>query len=144
MAKQIKENSDGNLCLRLIGIVCLLLVSINSIAQDKIVRKALLTADIGNRVIKKVDVKEIKFKPGQQSGFHKHPCPVVSYIVSGTVLFQIEGGVSKTLKAGDVAFEPAGKPVIHFDNASKTKPLIFIPYYLINDEKELIEMLPAK
>ncbi|MET4083935.1 quercetin dioxygenase-like cupin family protein [Pedobacter sp. UYP30] len=142
MTKQIKQNCGIHFKLTIL--TSLLLISINSIAQDKIIRKELLTADIGSRVIKKVDVKEIKFRPGQQTGLHRHPCPVISYIVSGAVLFQVEGDTLKTLKAGDVAFEPADKRIIRFDNASKTKPLVFIPYYLINNEKVLIEMLPLK
>jgi hypothetical protein len=31
----------------------------------------------------------------------------------------------------------------HFDNASNRAPPKFIPYYLLNGQKELIEMLPA-
>ncbi|WP_316832865.1 hypothetical protein [Pedobacter aquatilis] len=122
----------------------LVLFSVDAVAQDQIVRKALLTADIGGRLIKKVDVREIKFRAGQKTALHKHPCPVVNYIVYGKAYYQEEGGALKTLKAGDVVYEPADKPIVRFDNASKTKPLIFIPYYLINDEKVLIEMLPLK
>jgi hypothetical protein len=31
----------------------------------------------------------------------------------------------------------------HFDNASDRAPANFIPYYLLNGQKELIEMLPV-
>jgi quercetin dioxygenase-like cupin family protein len=115
-----------------------------AIAQDKIIRKEILTANVGTRIIRKVDVREIDFHPGQKTGYHKHPCPVVSYIVSGTVLFQVEGDTLKTFKAGDVLFEPANTPIVHYDNASQTEPLKFMVYYLINKEKVLIEMLPPK
>ncbi|MFP3596995.1 cupin domain-containing protein [Chryseobacterium sp. SIMBA_029] len=142
MTNQIKPNYNALFKLTILSIF--FLISINCDAQEKIIRKEIFTADIGSRVIKKVDVKEIKFSPGQKTGLHKHPCPVISYIVSGTVFFQIEGDTLQTLKAGDVAFEPADKTIVRFDNASKTKSLVFIPYYLINDEKTLIEMLPSK
>ena len=116
----------------------------SSMGQDKIVRKELMTANIGSRVVKKVDVREINFQPGQKVGYHKHPCPVVRYIVSGSVIFQVEGDTLKTLKAGDAFFEPADVPIIHFDNASEREPMRFIAYYLLNKETELIQMLPPK
>jgi len=119
-------------------------IAAGAIAQDKIIRKEILTADVGTRLIRKVDVREIDFHPGQKTGYHKHPCPVLSYIISGTVLFQVEGDTLKTLKAGDVLFEPANTPIVHYDNASQTEPLKFIAYYLINKEQVLIEMLPPK
>jgi quercetin dioxygenase-like cupin family protein len=114
-------------------------------AADPIVRKELGVAEIGARTVGKVDAREIEFKPLQETGLHKHPCPVVGYIVSGTVSFEVEGQPTKILKAGEVFFEPANTPILHFDNPSKTEGLKFIAYYLLKgDEKSLIEMLPAK
>lgn len=80
---------------KLLATVFAILICISSEGQDKIVRKELMTADIGDRVIKKVDAREINFQPGQKAGYHKHPCPVVGYIVSGSVLFQVEGDILK-------------------------------------------------
>ncbi|HKE46994.1 MAG TPA: cupin domain-containing protein [Rhodanobacteraceae bacterium] len=114
-------------------------------AADAIVRKELGVAEIGARTVGKVDAREIEFKPRQQTGRHRHPCPVVGYIVSGTVSFEVEGQPMKTLQAGEVFYEPANTTIVHFDNASKTDGLKFIAYYLLKgDEKSLIEMLPAK
>jgi hypothetical protein len=47
------------------------------------------------------------------------------------------------IHAGQVCYEPAGAIIEHFDNASDHEPAKFIPYYLLNGQKELIEMLPA-
>ena len=124
--------------------ISITLTAVVSRAQDKIVRKELLTADIGIRVIRKVDVREINLEPGQKTGYHKHPCPVISYIVSGSVYFQIEGDTLRLAKAGEIVFEPANTNILRFENASTTEPLKFIPYYLLNDETRLIEMLPEK
>ncbi len=112
-------------------------------AEQKIVRKELGKADVGPRTISTVDVREIVFEPGQMTGLHRHPCPVVSYIVQGTIKFQIRGEEMKILHAGQVCYEPANAIIEHFDNASDSAPAKFIPYYLLNGEKELIEMLPA-
>jgi hypothetical protein len=47
------------------------------------------------------------------------------------------------IHAGHVCYEPAGAIIEHFDNASDLEAAKFIPYYLLNGQKELIEMLPA-
>ncbi len=88
-----------------------------------------------------VDVKKIDFSGGFQGGIHHHPCPVMGYIVSGTIDYQIEGEDLKTLKAGDVFYEPANKTITKFDNASATESATFLAIYLADDsDKTLIEM----
>jgi quercetin dioxygenase-like cupin family protein len=67
-----------------------------------------------------VEAKEIEFEPGQQTGLHFHPCPVVGYIAKGTVLFEVEGEAPQTLHACDAFHEPANRKILHFDNASAT------------------------
>ena len=47
------------------------------------------------------------------------------------------------IHAGQVCYEPAGAIIEHFDNASDSAPAKFILYYLLNGQKELIEMLPT-
>lgn len=77
------------------------------------------------------------------TGLHRHPCPVISYVVEGTIRFQIRGEKIQIIRAGQICYEPAGAIIEHFDNASDGAPAKFIPYYLLNGQKELIEMLPA-
>ena len=60
-------------------------------AGQEIIRKELGKAEIGARTVSTVDVREIVFQPGQKTGLHRHPCPVISYIVAGTIKFQIRG-----------------------------------------------------
>jgi quercetin dioxygenase-like cupin family protein len=104
-------------------------------------RKELLKAELGHRSITNVDVREITLEPGQQAGKHLHPCSVVGYIVSGTVLFQIEGHPAQTLSAGSAFHEPAGETILHFDNVSTTEPMTFIACYLLDGTQDLIQML---
>jgi len=139
MTRQTKQ-----FMFKFLAIVFAICISIHSVGQDKILRKQLITANVESRIVKKVDVREINLQPGQKTGYHKHPCPVIGYIVSGSVLFQVEGDTVKTLKAGDAFFEPANTPIAHFDNVSATESLKFIANYLVNEETELIQMLPPK
>ena len=113
-------------------------------SNDAIVRRPLLSAALGGRNVSQVDVREIIFQPGQRTGRHLHPCPVVGYIAEGTALFRIEGEAARTLQAGDAFYEPAGVVVASFDNASETVAMKFIAYYLLDGAQELIQMLPGE
>ena len=108
-----------------------------------IIRKALLTAEMeGGRRVDRVEIKQIDFAPGQQTGLHLHASPVVGYVARGSVLFQVDGEPPRTLKEGDAFYEPAETKILHFDNASHRDPLTFIAFYLLrDDDRELITML---
>lgn len=112
-------------------------------AYDSIIRKPLLKVNFDHlQKIYKVDVREIDFKPLQATGLHSHPCPVISYIVTGDVLFQVDGQAPRIVHAGEVLYEPADKKILHFDNHSSTQSLTFIAYYLLNkNQDKLITML---
>jgi quercetin dioxygenase-like cupin family protein len=110
---------------------------------QKIIRKPLLTASLDPvKTTQRVEIKQIDFVPGQATGLHNHPCPVVGYIAKGSVSFQVEGEALKTLHEGEAFFEPPNKTMLHFDNASDTEPMTFIAFYLLNEnEHELIRMM---
>ena len=65
-----------------------------------------------------------------ETGRHLHPCAVISYIVAGAAIVQIEGEAAHTVAAGAVVYEPANRIIARFDNTSVTEPLKFIAYYL--------------
>jgi len=70
-----------------------------------------------NQKVKTLEIQEISFPAGQTAPKHLHPCPVVGYIKSGSVLFQIEGQDAVILKEGDSFYEPKNTNILHFDNA---------------------------
>lgn len=82
-------------------------------------RKDLLNAMV-NQKVSIVEIKEITMAEGQAAPKHLHPCPVVGHVVSGNVLFQIEGQESQILKEGDAFYEPRNATILHFDNALRT------------------------
>ena len=86
-------------------------------------------------------MREIVFQPGQETGLHKHPCPVFGYIAEGEAMLQIEGEPAQNLPTGSAFYEPAEKVIARFDNASPSDTMRFICYYLLEGEQELIEML---
>ena len=109
-------------------------------AQQQTHRKDMLNAIISQKV-SVVEIKEVNIAEGQAVPKHLHPCPVVGYIVSGTVFFQVEGEERKVLKQGDAFYEPKNKTILHFDNGSKDKPLIFVAFYLKENDEEEIKII---
>ena len=111
-------------------------------SQLTITRKALLSAVLQNNTVTKVDVREISFEPGQETGLHKHPCPVFGYIAEGEAVLQIERQPPQYLPQGSAFYEPAETVITRFDNASSERAMRFICYYLLDGEQDLIQMLP--
>lgn len=112
--------------------------------SSDIQRKQLLAAALGNHNVTTVDVREITLGAGQRGGRHRHPCPVVGYIASGTAIYQVEQEPAQILPVGSAFYEPANSVIADFGNASDTSPMTFVAFYLLDGEQELIEMLPNR
>ena len=104
--------------------------------QKTVTRKKLLDVVI-NQTISALEIKLVALGEGQSVPKHYHPCPVVGYVVSGSVLFQVEGHESKTLKAGDAFYEPKDKTILRFDNASRNEPLISLRSISKNETRKI-------
>lgn len=73
--------------------------------------KALAARDI----VEKVDGKEVKatavevtLEAGQAGAPHRHPGPVLGYVLEGEYEWAIDDQPAKILKAGETFYEPAG------------------------------------
>jgi len=51
---------------------------------------------------------EITFEPGQAGEPHRHPGPVMGYVVEGQYEWAIDDKPAKVLKAGETFYEPGG------------------------------------
>ena len=56
----------------------------------------------------KVTVVEVTLRPGQAGKPHRHPGPVIGYVLEGQYEWAIDDHPAKTLKAGDTFYEPTG------------------------------------
>ena len=92
--------------------------------------------------LSKVEIKRVVIPQSGKAEYHLHPCPVVGHVVSGTLLFQIEGEKPQLIKAGEAFYEPKNKPILHFDNALDSEPLVFMAYYLVEENEDLLMLLP--
>lgn len=107
--------------------------------NNQISRKDLMNAVLRQN-ISTVEIKKITMPPGQSAPRHLHPCPVVGYISSGSVLFQIEGEESIIICEGEAFYEPKNTTILHFDNASQVESLTFIAFYLKEGDEENIKI----
>lgn len=109
--------------------------------QDTIERRNLLRVSVDNWKTTGVDVRSLSFSPGQITGTHSHPCPVIGYVTEGAAILQVEGEPEQHLEAGQAFYEPAGTKIVRFDNASTENALHFVAMYLLKGPHPLIEML---
>jgi quercetin dioxygenase-like cupin family protein len=122
-------------------IVILMLNSVVIIAQQKTIsRKELLKTALDQKV-KSTEIQEITMAAGQGAPKHLHPSPVLGIINSGEAVFQIEGQERVILHQGDAFYEPKNTNILHFDNASAEKPLIFTAIYLKEGSEENIKFI---
>ncbi|GAB4028957.1 cupin domain-containing protein [Spirosoma koreense] len=110
-------------------------------AQTQLLRKDLLQVLLTKQSLSQIDIKQVTLPAGQAAPTHMHPCPVVGYVVSGSVLFQIEGEEKRVIHQGEAFYEPKDKVILHFDNGSPQEPLTFIAFYLKEADEALIKLV---
>jgi quercetin dioxygenase-like cupin family protein len=111
-------------------------------AKHKVVLEQLLREKLDGKQ-SKVTVWELERAPGAASAPHRHPGPVLGYVLEGELEVALDDGPVKTYKAGQMWYEPAR--VLHrvSRNPSKTKPVRFLAIMFSDkDQKHLV--LPEK
>ena len=98
----------------------------------KLEREPLLEArlPVENPPVNLVKGARIRFAPGQPTGRHFHPMSTCGVVTRGRFTFQIEGEAQVELAVGDAFFEPAGRTILKFDNASDIEPAEIVCFYL--------------
>lgn len=124
-------------------ILLIILSCCTSMEKKNVVRTNLLSIQLKEKQgLSKVEIKKVVIPVNGKAEYHLHPCPVVGHIVSGTLLFQIEGEKPQLIKAGEAFYEPKNKPILHFDNVLDSEPLVFMAYYLVEENEDLLMLLP--
>jgi quercetin dioxygenase-like cupin family protein len=88
---------------------------------------------------------EVTYPPGATSQPHTHAKSgfIFGYILSGTIVHQLEGEPERTLTAGQTFFENPGAHHIVGRNASKTEAAKFIAVFVV-DTNETVLTIPDK
>jgi quercetin dioxygenase-like cupin family protein len=81
-----------------------------------------------------------EFVPGGAAGRHTHPGEELGYVMEGTLQLDVEGQPSRTLKAGETFFIPAG--TVHDGRNVGTGPAKVLATYIVEKGKPVAS--PAK
>jgi quercetin dioxygenase-like cupin family protein len=102
---------------------------------DRVVLSQSLPAMKGDGL--KITLVEVTYVPGAASAAHSHPCPVVAYVISGSIRSQVKGEPEAIYQPGESFFEPANGVHLVSANASSAAPAKFLAYFLCDHETKL-------
>jgi len=94
----------------------------------------------------KVHAIEVTYPPGATSTAHRHPCPVVGYMISGTMRMQVSDGPVTDYKPGETFVEMPTDVHRMATNPSADTPAVFLVTFVCDKETPLSipEPAPAK
>jgi quercetin dioxygenase-like cupin family protein len=98
------------------------------IPQQTAARRTLLQQqDLEGVAGKEIIMYHAEISPGGMAGRHTHPGPELAYVLEGTLIFELDGQPSVTLKAGESVHVPA-QQIHNAKNGSTTAPVKVIVF----------------
>jgi quercetin dioxygenase-like cupin family protein len=91
----------------------------------------------------KATLVEVNYGPGESSEPHSHPCPVIGYVVAGSLRTQVRGEKEAVYTAGESFYEPANGMHVVSANASQTEPAKLIAYFVCDHDAPLSVAAPG-
>jgi len=89
-----------------------------------------------------VTIVEVHYGPGESSMPHSHPCPVIGYVLEGSLRTQVKGESEAIYKPGETFYEaPDGVHQVSA-NASGKVPAKFLAYFVCDRETPLSVDVP--
>ena len=82
-------------------------------------------------------IVEVTYPPGGVNPAHRHPCPVIGYVLEGAVRMQVKGQPERIFKPGDTFFESPADVNLISANASQDAPARFLAYFVCDHETRL-------
>lgn len=86
---------------------------------------------------------EVTYPPGGANPAHRHPCPVIGYVLAGAVRMQLKGREEQVFRAGETFFESPADVHAVSANASQDEPARFLAYFVCDRETPLTVPVPA-
>lgn len=84
-----------------------------------------------------VTVVEVSYGPGESSMPHSHPCPVIGYVLEGSLRTQVKGNPETTYKAGEGFYEAPNGVHLASANASDQKPMKLLAFFVCDHDAPL-------
>ncbi|MBJ7463317.1 MAG: cupin domain-containing protein [Mycolicibacterium sp.] len=88
----------------------------------------------------------IEFPPGDPgTPPHRHPGPAFGYVISGEMLFELEGQPPRVVRAGEAFWEPGGD-VIHYSDGNNRAdiPSTFTVTMMCVPGRPMLELVDAQ
>jgi quercetin dioxygenase-like cupin family protein len=104
-------------------------------AAVKVVKEQVIPGMDGTKL--KTTILEVSYAPGGSSAAHRHPCPVIGYVLEGRYRTQIGDGPVTIYQKGETFYEPPNGVHQVSANASPTEPVRFLAYFLCDSDARL-------
>jgi quercetin dioxygenase-like cupin family protein len=75
-------------------------------------------------------IVEVTYEPGGANAAHRHPCPVIGYVLEGGLRMQVKGQPETIYTAGETFYEAPTDVHLVSANASQEKPARFLAYFV--------------
>jgi quercetin dioxygenase-like cupin family protein len=85
----------------------------------------------------KETIVEVTYAPGESSAPHSHPCPVVGYVLQGTLRTQVQGEPPALYKPGQTFYEAPNSVHQISANDSQMEPAKFLAVFVCDHETPL-------
>jgi len=85
----------------------------------------------------KVHAIQVTYPPGATSSAHRHPCPVIGYMISGTMRMQVSDQPPAEYKAGDSFSEMPTDVHRMATNPSADTPAVFLATFVCDKDTPL-------
>jgi quercetin dioxygenase-like cupin family protein len=82
-------------------------------------------------------IVQVTYAPGGSSVAHRHPCPVIGYVISGALRSRAGDAPESTYTAGQTFYEAPNSLHAVSANASKTEPVTFLAYFVCDHKTPL-------
>ena len=130
-------------CLFLLALGLALDLAAGAPVRTKLVADHALPALDGAHLSMKV--LEVRYGPGESSAPHRHPFPVMVYVLEGAIRSQSEGEPGpRVFHAGETFFEAPNTAHLVSANASATRPARFLAIFTCDHDAELGSALPGR
>jgi quercetin dioxygenase-like cupin family protein len=100
----------------------------NRRSQSRTVFSGKLPALDGQRL--EATIVEVTYPPGGANPAHRHPCPVIGYVLEGAVRMQVQGQPERIFKPGETFLETPSDVHVVSANASQEAPARFLAYFV--------------
>src|SRR5262249_20739017 len=84
-----------------------------------------------------VTIVEVTHTPGGANPAHRHPCPVIGYVLEGAVRMQVKGQPERIFKAGETFLESPSDVHLISANASQDAPARFLAPFVCDRQTPL-------